>query len=207
MKPSNYDNVAGFYDRLSRLIFGNSIIDAQVCLLPFIPADSHILIIGGGTGWILEKIAERHPHGLNIDYVESSSKMIVLSQKRYAQGNVVHFIHQPIEDFSLSKKYEVIITPFLFDNFSADLIDQVFPKLDESLDLGGLWLFADFTNNSGWQKLLLRSMYLFFRITGSVFTHELVPMEPYFTTSYQKEFGTYHYFRFIQSIAYRKANL
>ena len=174
---SNYDHIAGFYDRLSRLVFGSSIVRAQVCLLPFIPAGARILIIGGGTGWILEEIAALHPQGLTIDYIESSAKMIAISQKRNRQKNSVQFIHQPIEDYVLTTPYDVIITPFLFDNFPKDKIAYIFEKLHAYLKSNGLWLYADFTSGTGnpfWQKILLRIMYLFFRVTGAIETQKLI---------------------------------
>lgn len=203
---ANYDHIAGFYDRLSRLVFGSSIVRAQVCLLPFIPACAQILIIGGGTGWILEEIAAVHPQGLNIDYIESSAKMIALSQQRKYQNNIVHFIHQPIEDHVFAKQYDVIITPFLFDNFSKDKIALLFEKLNTTLKPNGRWLFADFVidaQSSLWQKLLLWVMYLFFRITSGIQTRELVPMDDFFR-GYRDEFVAYHYSRFIRSTVYQK---
>jgi hypothetical protein len=35
--PANYDNSASFYDRLSRLVFGKALVNAQAWLLPQIP--------------------------------------------------------------------------------------------------------------------------------------------------------------------------
>lgn len=205
---TNYDNIAGVYDFLSRLIFGRHIVQAQVCLLKYVPPDSTILIVGGGTGWILERLAEEHPQGLQIDYVESSVQMIALSKKRGFKENTINFIHTPIEDFTMDKQYDVIITPFLFDNFQIEKIELVFSKLDAMLKTNGLWLYADFlydkSPNHLWQKLLLKMMYLFFRITSTVEARELVSMDKYFAPSYSIEFEEFHYFKFIRSVVYRK---
>ena len=78
---ANYNNSAWFYDRLSRLVYGRALKNAQLFLLKFIPPDSKILIAGGGTGWILEEITRLHPEGLNITYVEIAPKMMALSKK------------------------------------------------------------------------------------------------------------------------------
>src|SRR5689334_3514018 len=67
--PNNYNSVAFFYDSLNRIVFGNSTIRSQVWLLQQIPANASILVIGGGTGWILEKLAEVHSSGLHIIYI------------------------------------------------------------------------------------------------------------------------------------------
>ena len=206
--PANYDNIARVYDLTSRLVFGKAIIQAQVCMLGYIPPNSSILIVGGGTGWILESLSELYPQGLAIDYVEVSAQMITLSKKRNYKDNKVNFIHQPIEEFNTARQYDVIITPFIFDNFSADKIELIFTKLDDRLKNNGLWLYADFVYDRSqsklWQKLLLKIMYLFFRITCGIETQELISMDSYFAPSYHKEFGASHYFKFIQSIFYRK---
>lgn len=206
--PANYDKIASVYDLLSRMIFGRNIEQAQVCMLKYVPTGSGILIVGGGTGWILEKLSEQSPHGLQIDYVEVSAKMIMLSKKRNYRVNSVNFINMPIEEFISDKQYDVIITPFILDNFSADKIGPVFAKLDERLKHNGLWLYADFVYDKAksplWQKFLLKVMYFFFRITSGIETQELISMDIYFAGSYEIQFEESNYFNFIRSVVYRK---
>jgi len=206
--PANYDSIANIYDPLSRLIYGRQIIAAQVDLLRYIPADGKILIVGGGTGWILEKITGQHSQGLEIDYVESSAKMLELSQKKDCKNNTVNFIHEQIENHILQKQYDVIITPFLFDNFKSETTDSTFQKMDASLVNKGLWLYVDFVSkeeqSAFWQRLLLKAMYLFFGLISNVETKELIDMEPYFEKSYQKEYEAKYFQKFIRSAVYRK---
>jgi ubiquinone/menaquinone biosynthesis C-methylase UbiE len=206
--PANYDHIAGFYDLMSSVIYGRSIVRAQVCLIPFIAEQSRILIVGGGTGWILEEIASQYPHGLEIDYIESSARMISLSRKRHTGSNTVHLIHQSIENHTIEKPYDVIITPFVLDNFSSEKIGPVYNKLDSGLKRNGLWLYADFVYDKEakplWQALLLKVMYFFFHITTGIETRELIPMDDYFRVSYHPEYQARHYFAFIHSIVYRK---
>ena len=206
--PANYDSIARVYDLTSRMVFGKAIVKAQECMIGYIQPDSKILIVGGGTGWILESISELYPQGLEIDYVEVSAQMIGLSQKRNYRDNKVNFIHQPIEKFTTVYQYDVIITPFIFDNFLADKIELVFAKLNNRLKSTGIWLYADFvcdrSQSQLWQKFLLRVMYLFFRITCGIETQELISMDSYFVPSYNQEFEASHYFKFIKSIVYRK---
>jgi ubiquinone/menaquinone biosynthesis C-methylase UbiE len=205
---ANYDKIARVYDLLSRMVFGRHIEQAQVCMLDHVPSGSSILIVGGGTGWILEKLSEEHPQGLQIDYVEVSGQMIALSQKRNYEKNKVNFINVPIEEFISNKSYDVIITPFVLDNFSADKVGSIFEKLDGRLKVNGKWLYADFVydkvKSTLWQKLLLKVMYFFFRITSGIETQELVSMDKYFAGSYEIQFEAAHYFKFIRSAVYRK---
>ncbi|MEZ4686196.1 MAG: hypothetical protein R3B47_09055 [Bacteroidia bacterium] len=55
----SFNRLAPVYDFLASLVFGNRIRQAQRWLLDFIPEGSSILILGGGTGWILEELAEK----------------------------------------------------------------------------------------------------------------------------------------------------
>jgi ubiquinone/menaquinone biosynthesis C-methylase UbiE len=162
---ANYNNSAWFYDRLSRLVYGRALIKAQVYLLRFIPTNSKVLIVGGGTGWILEEIVKIHPSGLQCTYVEVAPKMMALSKKRKAGNNRVIFINEAIENVPLLSDFDVVITPFLFDNFTEQTFKKVFSHIHSSLKPGGLWLNCDFQlKGKWWQKGLLKSMFLFFRM-------------------------------------------
>ena len=160
----NYDNVAIFYDRFARLIYGTALREAQVYLLKAIPPNSRILIAGGGTGWILEEIANIHPSGLTLTYVDSSAKMIAITKKRKAGENRVSFITAPIQDAIIDNQYDVVITPFFLDNFTDESLQKVFSRLDIRLAPKGMWFYCDFQNTDVlWQKSVLKAMYLFFR--------------------------------------------
>jgi ubiquinone/menaquinone biosynthesis C-methylase UbiE len=205
---ANYDSIAKIYDLLSRVVFGKYIIKAQVCLIEFIRPGNHILIVGGGTGWILEEISKQYDTGLTIDYIESSAAMITLSEKRNSGTNQINFFNQPVEDFAGANEYDIIFTPFLFDNFKPAKARQVFNNLHELLKRKGIWLYADFVyeekQGKWWQKGLLKTMYLFFRITANIETSELENMEACFSNGYNKIFECWFYGRFIRSQAYQK---
>ncbi len=207
---NNYDRVASIYDRLSRVIFGKSIVRAQQSLLPLLAAPARVLVVGGGTGWILEEMAKVCPSGLVIDYVEISSNMLDLARKRDFKENQVTFVHAGIEDYVAPAKYDVVMTPFLFDNFSRERAREVFEKLDNMLKNGALWLFTDFhidqNLNRLWQKALLQSMYIFFKNISHVEADQLPDMPLHFDNSdYSLTFEAFYFGRFIRSAAYRKS--
>ena len=204
---ANYNNSAWFYDRLSRLVYGKSIIKSQVYLLNNIQAKSNILIVGGGTGWILEEITKIHPSGLNITYVEIAEKMMALSRKRNVGGNKVNFLNEPIEDIKVNSIYDIVITPFLFDNFTEQTLQNVFSSIHQKLKPGGTWLNTDFRpTGKWWHKLLLRSMFIFFRLICHIEASQLPGIQKCFekhgyTTIDQKSF----FGDFILSTAYLKS--
>ena len=178
---ANFNNAAWFYDRLSRLIYGRALVNAQVYLLQYVAANSNILVVGGGTGWILEEIAKLHPSGLNITYAEVSVNMMTLSKKRNIGNNNVVFINDAIEKVFMPAKFDTVITPFLFDNFTGQTMQMVFKHIHVLLKPGGHWLNADFQfSGKWWQKALLKSMFLFFKIVCKIEASELPDIEKCF---------------------------
>jgi ubiquinone/menaquinone biosynthesis C-methylase UbiE len=166
---ANYNNSAWFYDKLSALIYGRALIDAQVYLLHFIPANANILIVGGGTGRILEEITQIHPSGLEITYVEIAVDMMTLSKRRNTGRNEVVFINDAIENVSLPAAFDIVITAFLFDNFNQQTLTKIFVHLHTRLKTNGLWLNADFQlTGKWWQSALLKLMFLFFKIVCNI---------------------------------------
>ncbi len=205
---NDYNSIAKIYDGLSRIVYQKSIVKAQVFLIQFIKDNDCILIIGGGTGWILEEIAKLQRQNLSVVYVEKSSAMISRAKKRNVLGLKTTFVESAVEEYNADEKFDVIITAFLFDNFRKEKIEFVFAKLDHYLKNRGIWLYADFVNNKSdkkiWQQLLLRSMYVFFRITAGIETQELIDIRPYFNAKYQLITEQFYYSHFIQAKAYRK---
>ena len=173
MTKGNYDKVAPYYDFLSSLVYGDAINKANAYLVSFIPPQSTVLIIGGGTGKILQQIASIQPFGLKIYFVEKSVKMIGLAKDKDVGENQVTFVNDAIENVSFTEVFDVVITPFLFDNFSDDTATEIFFKTDKFLKREAMWLFADFRARTVWQTALLKLMYLFFRLTCNIEAKQL----------------------------------
>ncbi len=73
----------------------------------------------------------------------------------------------------------------------------------------GLWLFADFVddkkNGIWWQQLLLKTMYVFFRIACNIEAQQLINMDEFFEKEYVNLFEARFYGRFIKAIVYKRA--
>jgi ubiquinone/menaquinone biosynthesis C-methylase UbiE len=179
--PANYNNSAWFYDRLSRMVYGRALINAQVYLLQYVPAGASVLIAGGGTGWILEELTKIHPSGLQITYVEIAADMMALSKKRNVGSNKVIFINDAVENVNPGTKFDVVITPFLFDNFTEETTQRVFNHLHDLLKPDGLWLNADFQlTGKWWQNVLLKLMFLFFKMLCNIEASKLPDVDRQF---------------------------
>ena len=204
--PANYDNAAWFYDRLAAVFFGDALNGAQQSLLHHIPANAKILIVGGGTGKILEQLVLVHSSGLKITYIEISEKMTAIAQKRNSGNNKVEFIIAPAEEVTLADNYDVIFTGFLFDNFKGETLVRLFNHLNNALKTGGIWLNADFQlTGKWWQSVLLKSMLTFFRILCGVESKQLPDMDVVFKSAgYELVDKKAFYGGFIASKAYRK---
>jgi ubiquinone/menaquinone biosynthesis C-methylase UbiE len=206
---ANYNNAAWFYDRLSRVVYGKALINAQVYLLQFMQPNSNVLIVGGGTGRLLEEITSICPSGLHITYVEVSDKMMALSRARDVAGNQVTYINKAIENVDVLPDYDVIITPFLFDNFTPQKLQEVFARLHPLLKPNGLWLNADFQlTGQWWQNVLLKSMLLFFKVLCGVESSKLPDFEKQFELNGYKTTASKTFFgEFVISKVYRKRTL
>jgi len=203
---ASYKNSAWFYDRLSRLVYGNALINAQLYLLRFIPADATVLIVGGGTGWILEELTKLHPSGLQITYVEVAADMMARSKERNTGQNKVIFTNDAVENVNPGLNFDVVVTPFLFDNFTTETTEKVFHHLHELLKPGGIWLNCDFQlTGKWWQAVLLKSMFLFFRLICGIEASKLPDVRSLFSANKYLVIGEeYSYGDFVAAKVYRK---
>lgn len=162
---ANYNNSAWFYDSLARMVYGSALVNSQIYLLQHIPAGSNVLVVGGGTGWVLDELTRIHATGLSVTYVEIAPNMMALSKKRDTGGNRVVFINDAIENVVLPADFDIALTPFLLDNFSEENLIKLFNSISTLLKKEGLWLTVSFQlTGKWWQWVLLKSMILFFKL-------------------------------------------
>lgn len=163
---NNFDFVAPIYDRLARIVFGNQLRDIQTRWLDLIPNDANVLIMGGGTGWILDEVVKRKPQA-RIDYIEASAKMIELSAKRPIDMSCVNLIHGNESHIPDNQSYDVIITNFFLDVFEEARLNSILKKLNSTLSPNGILICSDFRNTKKIQhRLLLWSMHRFFNLAS-----------------------------------------
>jgi ubiquinone/menaquinone biosynthesis C-methylase UbiE len=201
----NYDTIAWCYDLLAGFMFGKKLRTLQASLASAVPAHATVLLVGGGTGWILEEMAKIHPSGLTIIYVDASEGMIRKAKARSYGDNKVSFVHGDIRDLDVGS-VDVVFTPFLFDNFDDATAAAIFTRLHGSLAPGGIWLHADFENNGiRSHQLLLRVMYRFFRTASGIEASRLPNVTSLFSTHGYTIIKEYTAMRgFIRGTVFRK---
>lgn len=168
----NFNWIAPVYDALAFVVFGHRLKKAQIVFLEAIPADASILIVGGGTGWLLEQIL-RLCRPNRVVYLEASSQMVALATKRVIQRGLIGSLEFRVGDelaLKPDERFDVIMTPFVLDLFSEQTLQvNIIPKLQSVLKTDSLWLITDFVKPSiGWQKALLWTMIHFFRFTANI---------------------------------------
>jgi len=133
--------------------------------------------------------------------------MLALSRKRDAGNNRVTFINDAIEGVAMDEDYDVIITAFLFDNFTQDALPAAFEHIHRALKPKGLWLCTDFrVTGALWQRVLLKSMYLFFKLLCGIDTTTLPDIEGQFVKHQYKTKSAKAFFAdFIISTLYQKS--
>lgn len=216
MQSFSFQRIAPFYDLLARLIFGNTIDQAQKQYFSLLPKRSTILFIGGGSGRVLaDLVTIVQPK--KITYVEASSNMIKQAQQRFLsiQKNNIYdtemtFIHGTEQDIPALDEYDVLMTFFLFDLYPTQEAKKLAVKLSQHHKPSGIWLFADFCEGGMgfqfyWKKLLLKLMYRFFSLVSNVQNQDLPDYQAIFKEmQYFSVDEKYFYHNFIISTIYRK---
>jgi len=167
-----FDSLVGIYDWMVGLVFGSAIRRAQIALIEQVSDNKEWLIIGGGTGWILEEIFKVHQNA-SITYVEASQKMIDRAKKRDIRGKV-NYILGSIDQFPEQAQYDVVLTAFFWDMFQTSQALRMKSLINQKVKKDAIWLLADFKNTDiWWQKILMKAMYGFFRTICRIEASEL----------------------------------
>jgi tRNA (cmo5U34)-methyltransferase len=161
--------IAGIYDWLTRFIFGKAFREAQIYFLKDIAANSTVVIIGGGTGWILRELLEVNAY-CKVHYIEASEKMLKKSRAQISTVDLtrVKFIHGTEDEIDSRIKYDAVITNFFLDLFSNSL-PTVVQKIKAALSGRSIWIVTEFVDEERlWHRTMLKIMYIFFRTTTGI---------------------------------------
>ena len=202
---ANFDRVAPFYDRLAQWVFGDSIRASQAYFLKEIRQGSKVLILGGGTGNILQDL-DQLARKMQVTYLESSGEMLRLSREKLPFKFLsVRFI-QGTEKNIPPGEFDVVITAFFLDVFDESKLPEIMETLYDHLANGGIWLQTDFTRTRvPWQRLLVKGMYLFFRVFTNLPGKKLLDFSSRFSQFNLKMKAYHHFFsNMIMTVVYEK---
>lgn len=199
---TGFNRLAPIYDALARVAIGKGIRTSQLHFLNHLRERRKLLILGGGTGWILPYIIKSNPT-IQIDYVDISHRMIEQARSNVSADFQVRFIVGTEENIP-DKNYDCVITNFYLDLFDdANLGHAVF-CIKNSILPNAIWVATDFIDEIPWHRRVLAIMYWFFRVTTGLRTKKL----PLWEKELRKAGGTQlemaKYSRsFIKSVVFR----
>lgn len=176
VRLNQFDRVAAVYDTMAGIVFFGQIFRSQTVFLNRIERGSSILILGGGTGRILEPLLKQDP-GVKVWYVEASAAMLAKSIKRAKGAPGITFLHATEADFPTDTRFDVIILPFFLDMFREPELSGIMARLMRVCHGQSIWLVTDFVNKSLWHRVLLFVMYRFFNTVCGVQARELPPWQ------------------------------
>lgn len=180
-----FDNIAPYYDFLSRIVFGNTLLRAKKTFIDYIPSGAEVLILGGGTGNLLPPLFALRPD-LHVDFVDPSSGMIKMAERRTAKkiySRRIQFIRGTADDLPAHKMYDAVITNFLLDIFNQEHALTTAEAVTARIRPAGVWLFCDFfPPQTVLHRILLQCMFLFFRMFTHIESRRLPDYESIFAS-------------------------
>ena len=172
----DYNHIVWIYDRLAKFIFGKKQELAKQAFLIKIPEKAKILIVGGGTGKILDYLRDLDKQ-LEVDFVDLSANMIFQAKKRDVAYMQVNFYQQSVLDLKTTN-YDVVITNFFFDQFSYHQANLILQNIKLKIKPKGILIFSDFINTKYLRdKVVTRIMFFFFKLTAKIRTNTFPPYD------------------------------
>lgn len=201
----SFDSIAPVYDSLSRMVYGKSIVAAQKHFLKYIPDDSSVLIVGGGTGWIIDAIFAVNKT-CSIVYLEASQKMLQKAQSRLDIKDQLRVKFLLQSEMPSEGSYDVIITNFFLDLFPPHILVSTLHQLKDRMKHDGCWIVTDFVDEGKfWQRLLLQLMYWFFRRVSKIEATTLPPWSLLLAEGGMQKVEEKHFYAgFIATAIYQK---
>lgn len=176
---SDFDRVAWYYDALSAAVFGPVLRRAQQAALAGLPAGApRVLILGGGSGWVLGEVLRRRP-AARVVYLEASAAMLgrarALLARDFPAGQAqVDFRLGTELQLQPADSFDAVLTFFVLDCIAPAALGPALQRLRAALYPGGQWLLAEFSPpRRWWQRGLLGAMYAFFRLTARLQVRQL----------------------------------
>lgn len=160
---NNFDRVAPVYDRIASIVFGRKWQEVQLAPTKMLHSQSEILIVGGGTGRLLEGI----PEDKNVTFVELSSQMISGAKRREIKPTV-EFVNANYLQWRTHQQYDAIVFPFFLDCFSSSDLGLIIEKAKSELAINGTLYVLDFVHGKWYQNFLVKVMHWFFKLCAGL---------------------------------------
>ena len=182
-----FNQISGYYNLLQRMVFANTLRNAEAKSIHLLQNCSTVMVIGGGSGFFLEQLVKL---GIpNILYIELSDKMIEMAKRRVERLNKsttkVIYINKGWEEYMPDEPVDAIVCNFFLDVFHERTIQKIIFHYNRHIKNNGLWYCTDFyihTNSGILYSSLIKFMYWFFQAICNIEAKRLPDIFPYFGT-------------------------
>jgi ubiquinone/menaquinone biosynthesis C-methylase UbiE len=180
----NFNRIAKPYRWLEYLTFGKALENCRDHYLPQLLDRRNALILGDGDGRFTSKLLAANAD-IKVLAIDISTTMLELLRQRSEtttpnastrlrtlNANALTF---PLENPEAS--YDLVVTHFFLDCLTPPELDSLIARINPTLPPEALWLISDFRIPNGIMrlltKLLIRSLYLAFRLLTGLRTNHL----------------------------------
>ncbi|MEQ8810581.1 MAG: class I SAM-dependent methyltransferase [Imperialibacter sp.] len=172
------------YDLLARLVFGKCIDTSQCHFFGTAVSVKSTLVAGGGTGRFFEEYFRQHPDS-QLVFIEKSPTMIARARLRGVPDMNINFVESDFLTYSETDSYDLVLLPFFLDMFTDESVERIVKSLTQISRPNTLLIVTDFVEQEkgGLKSLLIRCMYLFFRLTCDIEAHRLPKWQEAFARS------------------------
>lgn len=182
-----FDLVAPFYDSVLKFVFGKSIHKLEAEFIAQLQAKPNCLVIGGGSGRILEPFI-KHEKATNYFYADFSDEMIAKTKRRFSNYETLPSISYANDWRTFDQtSFDFIVLPFILDCYGEAKIQSLVQELSSKLSPQGEIIFVDFNleteygfRKSWWKVQFIHLLYFFFNLISAVDTKRLAPFNQIF---------------------------
>jgi ubiquinone/menaquinone biosynthesis C-methylase UbiE len=188
----SFDRLAPHYRWMEFVLAGQKLQRCRTAFLERVSAPEHILIWGEGNGRFLVECCRKW-RDAQIVCADASERMLALANERIERFRLnttrIEFLRADVLEWSPMKKtFDLVVTHFFLDCFRADQLQQIIDKVACAARPNASWLLADFhTPLAGFQRwratLILKLMYVFFRVVTRLPARRLTSPDPYLTNN------------------------
>jgi SAM-dependent methyltransferase len=169
----NCDPIARWYRWIEYAGFGRTLERRREAFLSDVSDARRVLALGDGDGRALAALLAAAPQAC-VDYIDLSARMLNLARAR-AGTERVNYRNEDARVAALPRaEYDLIVTHFFLDCFDETELKPLIVRLSDAAAPRSRWLISEFRGN-GW---LVRTLYLFFRITTGLRTRRLIDHHP-----------------------------
>jgi SAM-dependent methyltransferase len=174
----NCDLIAPHYWWIEKLGMGGALERRRRWFLPEFGNARRALVLGDGDGRFLKALLGRNPV-VRADYVDLSKRMLELARRKSGADRVAYRKADARMAEFAPGEYDLIATHFFFDCFSAEELAALIGRIAPAAKPGAQWVVSEFCVATLPARLLVRFLYLFFRITTGLKTRRLADHRPF----------------------------